>query len=178
MSMEHKAYSFNYDEFTATLAPILFAALANGDVQPLMRYIEENREHLTDPYEGDPLDAQWTEHIEPMDAHQLGDFALTRFYSPREDIGLGYTWEASLEDVRREVDENAEAIVLGEPFGPSSHPFDPGKMGSYFQSWESVHRRRAAVAQVLKGHHSDTVADVAHLLSRPDDARLGLYVTY
>jgi hypothetical protein len=178
MSMEHKAFLFNYDEFTATLAPILFAALANNDIQPLMRYIEENREHLKDPYEGDPLDPQWMDLVEPMDAHQLGDFALTRFYSPTEDIGLGYTWEASLENVRREVNEDAEAIILGEPFGPSSHPFDPGKMGSFVRSREIVHRQRATVAQVMKEHHSGTVADVERLLSRPDDTRRGLYVTY
>ena len=178
MPMEHKAFLLDYDEFTATLAPILFTSLANSDIQPLVQYIEENRAHLTDPDMGDPLGSRWMDLIEPVDTHQLGDVALTRFYSPMETIGLDYEWEAALEAVRRDVGENAEAIVLGEPFGPSSHPFDPGKMGSYFRSWATVHRQRAAVAQVLKGHHSDAIAAVEHLLGRPDDARLGLFVTF
>ncbi len=123
--MDHKAYAFDYAGFQRRLAPILYAALETGDAGPLRAFIEANRAELTDPYEGEPL-----EELPDGDVHELGDFALTAFYDPACDIGLADDWE------------EAGDAALGVPFGPPSNLFDPGRMGSYFQSPELVERNR------------------------------------
>lgn len=57
MSMTHKAYAFNWkafeiDEFSP-LSPLLIQALESDDASSLIRYIENHRDSLKDPDEGD-----------------------------------------------------------------------------------------------------------------------------
>jgi len=134
MSMIHKAFVFEYDAFQSDLRAKLEQSLQTGDVEPLQEFIQSNRSRITDPYEGEPLADDWESLIESKDAHKYGDFALTRYYDPREDIGLGADWDR-VDDL---VGSEGTAIVLGTPFGPSDNPFDPGKMGSYLQTLPHV----------------------------------------
>jgi hypothetical protein len=177
--MEHKAFAFDYEGFIHSLAPVLEQALRSGDVQPLVQFIEDNRERLTDPYEGCPLDSNWKDLVEPKDAHQLGDFALTLFYSPQENVGLGYEWDST----RQLLDtllSNGEQVVLGRAFGPPSNCFDPGKMGAYFQSPGEVRSNREAVGQLSKNkpEYSDVLSRVEHMLEKAYQKGWGLYVTF
>lgn len=178
MSMEHQAYLFDYAGFTSSLGRILYEAL-DGDLDALVRFIEGSRDRLSDPSEGMPLNERWQDRVEPEDAHQLGDLALTAFYSPRQDVGLGYTWQEALHDAELEGMGDSRAVVLGEPFGPPGNPFDPGKMGSYFRSWGTVHTQRQAITTATaNGVHSEAVLDIQRMLTRADKAGRGLYVTF
>lgn len=175
MSMEHRAFAFDHDRFAAELAPILDEALATGDVRQLVHFIESNRARLTDPYEGEPLGEDWRSMLETEDAHQLGDFALTAYYSPRENIGLGYDWDSARQTLR-EASLDADAIVLGTPFGAEGNRFDPGKMGSYFQSPADVARNHEAVGDL--GSEDATLSAVRRMLETADRSQAGLYVTF
>src|SRR5256885_898845 len=80
--MEHKAFLFAYDSFNAELRPVLEHALRSRDYGPLVSFISDNLADLRDPYEGRPLGADWEAMIETHDAHQYGDFSLTKYYDP------------------------------------------------------------------------------------------------
>src|SRR5205807_7996746 len=84
-----------------------------------------------------PLGENWEAVIETNDAHQYGDFALTKYYDPTTDVGLGTSWEHIQELIANDP-TLVESPILGTPLGPIASPFDPGKMGAYFQSAEQV----------------------------------------
>ncbi|GIJ49944.1 hypothetical protein Val02_68300 [Virgisporangium aliadipatigenens] len=179
MSMDHKAYPFDHEGFSAELAPILRRALETGDVAPLVAFIEAHRDVVTDPYEGRPLPPDWQDRLKVRDAHEYGDYALTAYYRIRDERGLADVWQFVLEDVGNEVPGNAEELVLGTPFGPARNPFDPGKMGSFFRSAERAREDLAAVdAVIATRRYSTTLEDLARMLRRAVDAGRGLYVTF
>src|ERR1051326_1231389 len=91
--MEHKAFLFDYDAFDGELRAILEGALLSGACGGLVSFINANLGDLRDPYEGEPLGADWETMIETQDAHQYGDFALTKYYDPTADMGLGGAWD-------------------------------------------------------------------------------------
>src|SRR5947209_5298245 len=130
--MEHKAFVLDYQSFCRELRPLLEAALAGGDCRGLVYFINENFVLLRDPYEGKPLPTRWEAILEFKDAHQYGDIALTKYYDPAADIGLGGAWEC-IQMMIAAAGNSDESPVLGTPIGPQTSPFDPGKMGSYFQ---------------------------------------------
>jgi hypothetical protein len=172
VSMEHKAYVFDYTGFQERVAPVMYEALDSGDVDELIRFVEENRAHLTDPYEGAPLGDDWLNFVETRDAHQVGDFALTASYDPGANVGLGYEWE-------RARDLLGEVVVLGKPFGPPTTPFDPGKMGSYFQSPEDVELSRGKIDEALEDQPGETMIQRAvQMVDAALRANSGLYVTF
>jgi hypothetical protein len=163
MSMEHKAYIFNYNAFMSELSGTLMDALSAGQTDSLVKFIEENLDSLTDPYEGDPLDESWRELVEmgsPLDqlfrdpaktadAHDYGDFALTKFYDAADDIGLAYDWQ-EIETLLDSELGHGDYIVLGTPFGPPDELFDPGKMGSYFQSPAKVKEHLSQIERLVE----------------------------
>jgi hypothetical protein len=167
--MEHKAYAFDDEAFRQELAPLLDNALQTGDVDPLIAFVDDNRTRVTDPYEGAPLEDGWLDMVETRDAHQVGDFALTAYYDVKADVGLGYDWEAASDAV-------GEAVVLGEPFGPQDNPFDPGKMGSFFQSPQQVQDNLERVR--AQGSGQDVVERVQRMLETAARDNSGLYVTF
>src|SRR5262245_48970068 len=145
MSMQHKAYPLDYVRFRVELKPVLEAGLASGDVSELRRFIAANFQFLKDPNEGDPLPASWEALVEPKDVHQYGDLALTKFYDPREDVGLGYDWlggsdRLGVDDLLDEELGEGQSITLGQPCGFPGNYFDPGQYGSYFQSPDLISR--------------------------------------
>ena len=147
MSMMHKAYAFDWFAFARDeLHDILLDALASGDTNGLIRYIEANRYHLKDRYEGGPLSDNWNwkNELENFDVQEFADFALTRFYDPMEDYGLVYDYL----DLAKHLAEADLTALLGTPFGPHGAYFDPGHQGSYFQTPQEVVGSLARVQRI------------------------------
>jgi hypothetical protein len=142
--MEHKAYAFDWRAFEFDLLPLLVDSLLAKETGGLVAYIDQHRNELTDPDEGQPLPVDWRNTLGNRDVHEFGDYALTRFYDPDDCWGVGYTW-AHLSD---ELPEPAANVLLGFTVGPAAHRFDPGRYGSYFQTPELVHESLA----VLEAH--------------------------
>lgn len=179
MSMSHKAYAFDWPAFESDdLYGLLFAALTSGDSAGLIHYIDVHREDLKDPYEGNPLADDWRDMRENHDVYEYGDVALTRFYDPAEDAGIGNPWLA-IDDQLPEADR---AALLGTPFGPPSDSFDPGRLGSYFQTPREVARSLARVRRfklsALEDYHRKSLERFRDLLEECEKAGSGLYVTF
>ncbi len=175
MSMEHKAFLFDHASFAIELQPIIEAALMADDAVTIREFIEQNRSRLTDPYEGEPLGDDWDTLVETADVHDFGDFALTKFYDPQHDIGLGYEWEG-LQDIVTRTTSLPYSPILGASLGKGETQFDPGRMGSYFQSGEQVLRSLDAIA-VQAGEYRE-LRRAAEMLDAAASASTGLYVTF
>jgi hypothetical protein len=172
VSMEHKAFVFDYDRFTTELGPALWHALEKGKTGKLVRFTVQNRHRLSDPYEGGPLPDGW---VAPDDVHEIGDVALTAFYDPAADVGLADGWERAHDRAMRLMPGQEDAVVLGYPFGPDDAAFDPGRMGSYFRSADMVQQHLGAL--VTAGPPKRLVP-VAAMLRHAATAGQGLYVTF
>lgn len=168
--MEHKAFAFDWDGFAASLLPVLRGALITGDTTGLLRHIEANRERLRDPYEGQPLEAGWQESLENGDAHELGDYAITEFYDPLAPAGLGEAWTALSEA----VDEDAQLAFLGWPLGSAECRFDPGRMGSYFQTPTEI----PVSLRAIDGLDQPEIEPFRELLRLCAEQGKGLYITF
>ena len=173
--MEHKAFIIDYEQFERELRPLLQEALLTKNCDGLIDFIRQNIESLADPYEGEPLQGNWEDMIETPDAHQYGDFALTKYYKPSNDIGLGSSWGA-IQDV---VDaDRGISPILGAVVGGSDNPFDPGKMGSYFQSSKQVRESLDHLQQLAREKPTDEIDDAIALLEHASQSGRGLYVTF
>ena len=178
MPMNHKAFVFDYDGFRAEFSRVLAGALEQEDTSALKAWIHARRTELVDPYEGEPLEEDWEDRLENGDVHEYGDFALTKYYDPAEDIGLGDDWHEMTELLKAIGLE--PGILLGTPFGPPEARFDPGKMGSYFQAPSTVRAHLQSVDQLL--HHEpsrrEQLDPVKRMLRDAVAATKGLYVTF
>jgi hypothetical protein len=179
MSMEHKAFVFDYKAFAKELKPLLEKALTNSDNKELIQFIEENREALKDPDTGEPLEEDWQDQVEDDDPHRYGDLALTRYYDPEDGIGLAYDWMDLDDELQAELG-NDRAVALGDPCGPKDNHFDPGKMGSYFQSPDKVKKNLTLLGTRLKKKtpHAQALKRVRDMLQPAADAGKGMYVTF
>jgi hypothetical protein len=190
MSMDHKAYGFSYDAFNTGLRPLLVDGLRTGDPAPIRQFIEANRDHVVDPYEAEPLDEDWEEKVDPKDIHTYGDFALTRYYSPLDDFGLDGEW-MDLSD-RLDAAGIGNELTLGHPVGiPDREPFevvggevglagtwfDPGKLGSFFQSPTMV-REHLNLIRDSRSRLGDSIEPILVMLERADTTGRGMYVTF
>lgn len=129
MSLSHKAFALDGHAFEVQLAPTLRQALLQGDTSALQAFIDTHWESLKDPYEGEPLSPDWRSQLEAGDVQELADFALTRYYDPKADFGIGEEWggrDPDLPGVQRQA-------LLGAALEEGGQAFDPGRMGSYFQ---------------------------------------------
>lgn len=172
--MIHKAFVFDDDAFRAELRDPLERALRSGDLTTLRAFIADHLDALSDPYEGEPLDRNWESQIQFKDAHQYGDFALTKYYHPAEDVGLGDDWQAIGELLT--THGIAEQTVLGTPLGN----FDPGKQGSYFQPPSMVRMSLGRLDALVSGK-PELAVRLAPLRSMLDAAARrgrGLYITF
>ncbi len=171
VSMSHKAFTFDWDAFDSNLAPILLASLDADDGAELAEFIEQERHRLTDPYNGDPLPEDWRSRLEAGGVQELADFALTRYYRVRGgDRGVGPAWLGLSESLS---DEQSQAL-LGAPFGIGDYWFDPGRLGSYFQSPAMVRQSLTVLAAVAV----EEVRPFRDLLTEAAALRLGVYVTF
>lgn len=180
MSFEHKAFIFDDDGFSSELKPLLESSLRSGNADQIRMFVVSNKPSLTDPYEGEPLDDDWENMIEDKDAHQYGDFALTKYYSPIDDRGLGSEWER----VQKMFPDNSGlsfSPVLGMPVGTDSEFFDPGKMGSYFQSNSEVREslnRMKKLEEMVPDDLLDPFEEFKSLLEQAVNEKKGIYVTF
>jgi hypothetical protein len=180
MSIEHKAFIFDMTPFDLELRPILEQALRSGATDRIKAYVEANRGDLKDPYEGEPLQMDWEDMIEDRDVHQYGDFALTKYYSPLKDGGLGSVWE-EVQDIVANVSDIGISPILGVPLAVGDTEFDPGKFGSYFQSQSQVRdsfQRLNSMKNVVGEGLRVPFEGFVQLLSRAVEEGKGLYVTF
>ncbi|UBF30181.1 hypothetical protein K9N68_39270 (plasmid) [Kovacikia minuta CCNUW1] len=179
MSMIHKAYVFAYDEFTKELSEILEASLTTNNCEDLIGFIKRNITLLKNPNDWIPLTDAWEASVEPKDAHQYGNVALTKFYNPLEDIGLEYSW-MDVDDLLQEELFWRKSIILGHPVGSKNNYFDPGKLGSYFQSPERVLENLDVLKDLLqtKPDLRTSLNQVEVMLQEPARLEKGLYVTF
>src|SRR5579875_843253 len=175
--MEHKAFLFDYGSFDRELRAILEDALRSGDHSGPVSFINANLGDLRDPYEGEPLGAEWEAMIETQDPHQYGDFALTKYYNPAADIGLGAAWE-NLQELIANDPLLTESPILGSTIGPKDGPFDPGKMGSYFQSVQQVRQNQRYLLNLAKKEQTEDLNRAIQMLQEAVDANTGLYITF
>ncbi|HBE18326.1 MAG TPA: hypothetical protein DEG17_01740 [Cyanobacteria bacterium UBA11149] len=180
MTMEHKAFILDYNAFREEISDSLQKALLTGDLDSLIDFINMNIDSLKDSYEGQPLDYSWETMIELKDAHQYGDFALTKFYNPAHSIGLGYEWEDIQNILSSELDETSLSMILGEPFGSENNYFDPGKMGSYFQSPEQVKKNWQIIQNLVKFKFKkiDNLSILIGMFQQAVAIEQGLYITF
>ena len=125
--MFHKIYHFDYDSFQEEFADLLNKALKDREVSGLKKFILKNLSLLSEPWEGgEKLNSDWENLLESHDAHEYGDFGLTKYYDIQNDGGLFSDYPAITDKIRY------PDLLLGNSFGPEFNTFDPGKMGSYF----------------------------------------------
>jgi hypothetical protein len=167
MSMDHKAFAFDWNSFERDLLPILIGSLASGDGESIRAFIQEHRKRLLDPYEGNPLPDDWISLLETGDVQELSDFALTLYYHPSEDQGVGPAWSQLVQQLPTEI----QASLLGDPIGTTTGRFDPGRMGSYFQTPEQV---QDSIRALSENGRSD-LAHYRRLLEECKSSQLGLY---
>jgi hypothetical protein len=143
MAMSHKAFVFDWDAFRGELAPLLAASLGDGDTTRLVEFGHRHHYSLRDPYEGEPLGDNWAGRLRLGDVQEAAEIVLTRYYDPTADGGLGEAW-LWLED---HLDAEQRPALLGNQFGPEGAPFDPGRMGSYFQDGSTARRSLGGAPQ-------------------------------
>lgn len=129
MAMEYKAYAFDWSAFEVGLKPLLVEALGANDTAKLQAFINQHLGNLTDPYEGDPLSADWKDTLENSDVHEYGDYALTRYYDPADNRGIGYEWVRLSE----ELAPPAAHAMLGFASDQPNTGSIPGAMGHIFR---------------------------------------------
>jgi hypothetical protein len=171
MSMSHKAFSFDWKAFESDeLFRLLIEALQSNEVSSLIGYIKNYHTELKDPYEGEPLDRNWREMLANHDVYEYGDFALTRFYDPAADLGVAEEW---IEVDNLLADPDREAF-LGFPIRCANNVFDPGRMGSYFQTPEQVSTSLIIVDKLA----IEAVKSFKKLLEDCSQSGSGIYVTF
>jgi len=179
MSMNHNAFVFDYASFEAELRPLLLETLATNEVLRLAAWIEANRFSLVDPYEGKKLGPNWEKELSKPDVHQYGDIALTKYHDPTDSIGLDDNWQDAGKTLK--AHGLREEIILGTPVGMKDRLLDPGGMGSYFQSQETViaNQRNLEVALQNSVATDRGNLDAALLMLRTASAsNTGLYITF
>ena len=166
MSLDHKAYAFDWHSFAGEMLPWLAKALERNDCKRFVSFIHENVEVCSDPYEGQPLDRNWDETVDVTDVQQLADFALTKYYEPSDNHGLSGTWI--------ELDESLPPDLKPALVGQSIVGFDPGRQGSYFLEPDEAKR----YASVLQGAVDKAAHEYARFLARTASEGRGVYVTF
>ncbi|MCD5977723.1 hypothetical protein [Pseudomonas quasicaspiana] len=180
MSYEHKAFIFDIDGFNRELKPLLEGCLRSGDIDQVREFIVSNKQCLVDPYEGVALEDDWEDMIESKDVHQYGDFALTKYYSPTDDQGLGLWWSVA-QELFSDRDKLSFSPFLGVPLGSDENFFDPGKMGSYFQTQNEVSESLRNILEVegkVPDDAFETVGEFKKLLEQAIDENKGVYITF
>lgn len=170
VGMSHKAYAFDWWSFELDLHPLLHLALVTNDTTELEAFIDAHREQLTDPYEGNPLPEDWQAALGNRDVHELGDYALTHYYTPASDNGVGGAWF----ELSDQLPELALNSLLGFSVGPREHLFDPGRYGSYFQTPSQVRQSLS----VLRPLGIPELTWFVELLERCTAEGRGVYVTF
>ena len=171
MSFDHKAFAFEWVEFQRELRPLLLDSLRTGQAMQLSAFVDANLAHCVSPHDGNGLGPDWREALEAGDVQEIADYALTKYYDPVADHGLSTSWLTE----EAELPPAARVGLLGTAIGPSPGAlFDPGRMGSYFQTPEQV---RLSLAS-LEGLGRPGLFEFVHFLKGVVIESKGLYVTF
>ncbi|HPF39536.1 MAG TPA: hypothetical protein PK093_12900, partial [Phycisphaerae bacterium] len=166
-----------HDSFVSELAPSLRAALITEQCQPLLDFINRHHDLLTSPREGAPIGDDWIATLSSRDAHQFGAIALTKFYSPSQEMGLGAGWKI-VDDILVADGRFLASPILGDPFDADGVVFDPGGMGAYFQSPSMVRTSLGMMRTIARYDATPEVVEAVTMLERAARAGAGLYVTF
>ena len=159
MSMDHKAFAFDWDAFESELLPVLTQALETSDTAALKAFIDEHRESLVDPVSEELLAEDWQDTLVSGDVQELA-----------EDCGLGEWWD----EISKSLAPAAGASLLGSPLKGGSQVFDPGRMGAYFQSPAQA----GASAKALGSVSMPDVEEYRDFLKGCAEDGMGVYVTF
>ncbi len=180
MSLEHKVFILDSESFYHELKPLIEQCLRSSNVDEIREFILMNKSSLSDPYEGEQLADDWEDMIEDKDVHQYGDFALTKYYSPIFEMGLGTDWE-NIKKLFDGIQEQSFSPILGVPLGIEGEYFDPGKMGSYFQNSSEVKESLSILNMIEESVPSDLIEnyyEFKKILELAVKENKGLYVTF
>jgi hypothetical protein len=108
------------------------------------------------------------------------DFALTKYYDPRDDLGLGADWQEA-NDALEQAGVSGQLLLgtaLSTPDGALC--FDPGRQGAYFQSEADVrhHLAQLAALEAREPRPSGRLRVARDMLQGAAAAARGLYVTF
>jgi hypothetical protein len=167
MSMLHKAYELDWLAFER-IRPAIERALTLNDPTELMSSIEADLNGFRDPYAGQLLAPDWRDSLETGGVQEIADFALTQCYDPSRYFGLKHDWMRIEEGLSPE----GRGALLGIAIGPAANLFDPGGMGSYFQTPHEVARSLKVLREVPQ------LQEYCQGLVQAANNSRGLYVTF
>jgi hypothetical protein len=168
--MDHKAFPFDWVTFEREFLPTLERSLARNDGLEIRDFITAQWRQLRDPYEGDPLAGNWRDALDCGDIQLIADYAITKYYNPSDEFGLGLHWMR----IQSDLPEEGRVALLGTPLGPQHRRFDPGRMGSYFQSCSQLHKSVTALDEL----EVPTLRQYRESLRSCMRRELGTYVTF
>jgi hypothetical protein len=113
-------------------------ALQTLQTHELAAFIDQNLSNITDPNGLNDIGLDWRNLVSNT-VTEYADLALTKFYDPVANIGLGYSWN-EMYDLLKVMEEALTliSVIFGAPFIAGSNTFDPGLLGTYFQSPSEV----------------------------------------
>ena len=167
MSMLHKARELDWLAFER-IRPVIERGLTRNDPTELMATIEEDLNAFRDPYEGEFLAPDWRDALETGGVQEIADFALTQCYDPSRYFGLDHEWMR----IEEALSPEGRGALLGIAIGPAANLFDPGGMGSYFQTPHEVARSLKILRAVPQ------LGEYCEGLARAVNNSRGLYVTF
>lgn len=181
MSMIYKANIFDYDSFQREFAPQLYSVLETNDSSLLIEFIEDNREMLKSPL-GQSLDSSWQSLELNWTVQDYGNLAITKYYDPLVGNLLLPQWQPIDEFLHAKLGEDT-TILFGEPFGPEENIFDPGTMGTYFQSPDEVLTSSEILNELANRNPKllrqlDSFDEVVALFQSAALGKMGLYVRF
>jgi len=174
MSMEHKAFVFDYEAYSRELRPVLLRSL-EGDARPLDDFIDRHWPVLAHPFTAVPLNARWREELRDSDIK--GAAALTKYYDTEANVGLGDDWPRVCDLLDRLLPSGG-SITLGEPIEHNGKAFDPGRQGTYVQSPALVKANLDRLQSVPTQPGSNDEAIAAWREALIAASARGMYVTF
>jgi len=172
MSMDHRAFVFDYEAFVRELRPQLFQ-LVEGEPAALDEFIDSHWPLLKHPQTRVPLHQQWRDVL--TNPGIKGEAALTRYYDPDGDIGLHDDWMRTLKLLDHLLPSGG-SVTLGEPIEHHGRAFDPRLQGTFFQSPALVRSNLARLDNITTGSDDEGIAAWREALVSASDR--GLYVTF
>lgn len=139
MSIEHKAYVFDTKNFNKELRKIILISGNTKNQSLLKNFINSKIGVVKSPYSGDLINIGWEKELENGDIQELADFAITCYYSPGEEMGISYAWDAVLTTLNRlPLKFNSDYYILGNTLETEIFKLDPGGMGLGFINAEDI----------------------------------------
>jgi hypothetical protein len=179
MSINHKAYLFDYEQFAIELKEIIEEALLTDNKINLTAFIYHNFASLKNPDRGGSLDINWETRLRAKDVHEYADLALTKYYEPQNAIGLSDHW-TEIDDLLCYEFGDLSLVTLGKPLGPKENFFDPGGMGAYFQSSHQVETNLLRLQDTVSQRPDllKYLLSTIEMLRQASRLGIGLYVTF